>query len=84
MPESLASVLQEIAHLPINQGPHHSGLKLLRANPRMALSHLLHRTVPEGNVVQVFQHYQAHTEGVIEVVRVIGETVGGIDDLSLQ
>src|SRR5262249_48036160 len=48
LPSSLASVLPEIAHLPVDQGANHRRLQLLRTDPRMLLADLLGSPLPEG------------------------------------
>ncbi len=50
----------------------------------MALVNLLEDAPPEGNLLQIGRRDQADAERIVDVVGVVGETVGGIGDLSLQ
>jgi len=44
----------------------------------------LDRFVPEGHVVEVRDRDETDAESVIDVVGVVGKTVGRIDDLSFE
>src|SRR6185437_11470210 len=74
--QPLAGVFEQIAHLPIDEMPNHRGLKLLRSQFAMALMNLIENTPPKGDFIQLGGRDKADAERVVDVVSVVGETIG--------
>src|SRR5262249_31112632 len=78
LPQSLPGVFEQVAHLPVDEITNHGGLELLGGKVAVTATDLFEDTAPELDVAQVGRDDQADTEGVVDVVGVVGETVDGV------
>ena len=75
---------QQIDDLPVDQLAHDGRLQLLGPNGAVLRTDALERAVPERHLGKIVRRDQADAQGVVDVVGVVGQAVGGIDDLGFQ
>src|SRR5438093_906446 len=82
--ETFTGVLQQVADLPINERSYNSRLKLFESNLLMATLNLVDRAGPKFHFLEFCQANQTNAQGIVQVVSVVSQAIGGIDDLRLQ